>query len=228
MRWHQFVLLFVPFVSFLGGYWFVALLVKSESFETPNVIGMSLSEAVMQLSAKQLNVRILAERDEAMTPGIVLDQVPRSGQKIKTHQPVFVLISRQHQKIGAPALCGLSRKVAENRAQVLKIRLKVREIDHAAPAQTVVAQIPAAGSELGVPPHMILYVSLGMSSGWHVMPSLIEQPIRIAERWLAQQGVRTVCDEEVSNHEGVVVAQQPLPGSLIESGKPMTAYLTVG
>lgn len=229
MRWYHMVLFFLPFFFFISGYWVVAWIVKEESFGTPSLVGLSLVEAATQVSDKQLNIRIMAQRDDpSLAPGTVLDQVPLPGKKIKPHQPVFVLVSRQPDKMGAPQLCGMERRAAEARAQELKIRLKIKEIDHAEPASTIVAQSPTAGTALSVPPVMTLYVSTGRDASWHLMPSLVGRSAREVEQWCAGKKIRCVRESGADVADGVVISQRPLQGSLIESGKPLTIYLAIG
>jgi len=61
----------------------------------PSTLGKNIQEAAGILSSNNLGMRILAEREDAILPeGMVLDQIPKPGRKIRPNQHVFV----QHNK----------------------------------------------------------------------------------------------------------------------------------
>lgn len=206
----------VPFGAFLGGYGLLSLLVRADAFPTPTLVGQSLVDAVMQLSARQLNLRVIAQREDAkVATGTILDQIPAPGQKIKSHQPVFIVVSRQPARMPAPQLYGLEQRGAEGRAQALGIRLKTHELPSKEPARTVIAQTPPTGSELPVPRVMTIYVSTGKLARLNIMPVLVERPLKSVERWLKSQNIRFTNSGETGRNT-VVVSQKPLPGSLVD------------
>jgi len=49
----------VPFISFIGGYFFLSLWFWQQPIKTPNIIGYSLNQAATILAQQQLNFRII-------------------------------------------------------------------------------------------------------------------------------------------------------------------------
>jgi len=80
----------VPFLAFIAGYQVVRLLTHTQTVYVPSVLGLHLTDAIRRLSADQLNVRILAEKEDPdLDEGMIISQTPEQGTLVKPHQSLF-------------------------------------------------------------------------------------------------------------------------------------------
>ena len=85
-----------PFISFLGGYFFLNSIYHTKGLETPSLIGMSLKEAVVLASAKNVNIRLTEEREDIELPeGTIIAQNPQPPLPIKPNQTLFCVVSKK-------------------------------------------------------------------------------------------------------------------------------------
>lgn len=223
---------FFPFLIFIIGYYSIHWLVKVPSFETPLLIGLSVKDAVVQLSEKKLNIRILTQKEDPDVPeGTVLSQVPRPGQKIKQHQPVFLVLAKEPLKQRAPDCIGLVDEKAVDLIRKESIRVKKFYISSIQKRGTVIGQWPYAGSELEVP-FLILYISSG-GTPYKIIPDFSGEPVLAVKEFLEQEGVEVSVTYALSKHRNVPLNQcivknhKPLAGSLIDSKKPLYMRLNI-
>jgi beta-lactam-binding protein with PASTA domain len=61
----------------------------------PALKGLSYEDAEIKLRASNLHIRVLATRhDQAVEPGIIIDQVPQAGEEVVYGYPVGVTIAK--------------------------------------------------------------------------------------------------------------------------------------
>jgi beta-lactam-binding protein with PASTA domain len=224
---------FLPFLCFLCGYLIVSFLIPVQSVETPLLIGSSIQDAIVVLSGHQLNVRILAQKEEAdIAPGTVLSQIPRPGQKIKQHQPVFLVFARAQQRPQAPELVGNSIDCARDVLKKENIRVKQFDLPSQLATGEVIGQWPRAGMTLDEPV-MILYVSIGQQGSLVIFPDLVGQPVLLVKDFLQQQGIvldisyASGRDQHMPYGECIIKTQKPLAGSLIDLSKQQAVRLSI-
>lgn len=216
-------LLLVPFVFFLVGFYGASLLVRQAPFPVPSLVGLSVTDAVAQLSAQQLNARILAQKEVAdLLPGTVIEQAPRPGQQVKPHQLIFLVVVRQPTKAIMPSFLGMSSAEAQQRAEDARLRLKIWHIFDLAPRDTVIAQWPAVGKELDGK-QIVLYVSLGSKSSIRIVPDFRGIDMKVVVNHLVQNGIKAIYNMNEAN--ALIMAQKPLPGSLVDFSKPLSVQL---
>src|SRR5205085_11984966 len=104
--------------------------------ETPSVIGQHIHDAIKLLSTHHLNARILSEKEDLDLPeGIVISQSPVQGQKIKSQQSIFLVVTRRPPKAQAPRLFGLNNEESNANTQKKGIQLKSYSIESICPQE---------------------------------------------------------------------------------------------
>ena len=188
-----------------------------------------MHDAIKTLSSFQLNVRILAEKEEADMPeGMIISQTPLQGQKVKPHQSIFLVITRKPPKPKVPALYGLSSEDAKTKAQEAGIQLKMYPLESTHPVGTVVAQSVQPGQE-SADKTMAVSVSTGMTPV-RLFPDLRGKKIDEVTAFLKTIGKYNLKHEaaEEPGHtcDCTVTDQHPLPGTLIDINKPPVVHIT--
>lgn len=85
-----------PFISFLVGYFLLSSIYYTKRLETPSLIGKSLKEAVALASAKNVNIRLIEEREDTELPeGTIIVQNPQPPLPIKPNQTLFCVASKK-------------------------------------------------------------------------------------------------------------------------------------
>lgn len=211
----------VPFASFLGGYSIMSMLYTNKTIKTPSVIGMHLDQAVRLLSDQQLNVRILAEKEDPDIPaGTIVSQNPLPQSAIKPHQSIFLVISRLPQPRKVPNFIGCSLEDIEKKAQELGVKYKCYTQASNYPAGSCFAQWPAAGTTLDTNP-VIIYMATPEQRPV-IMPNLIGRPVPDVTEFLINHDMvpqlihqPSVPDGHICSSACMVADQRPSVGSLV-------------
>ena len=215
----------LPFLSFLLGYQLVRFLSHTEMVEVPPVVGLRMHDAIKNLSLHQLNVRILAEKEEQDLPeGLILSQSPAPGKKVKPHQSIFLVITHQPVKPRAFSFYGLTREEALAQAKRVGIHLTFSELESPHPHGTIIAQSSVPGMELS-DKTMAVTVSSG-SSTIRLFPDLKGKDLEEVRAFLLPYGIPLfLSPPDVTS--GIIIDQRPLAGSLINLKKPPVVHLAI-
>ena len=109
-----FLVTFIPFSMFMLGYIGTYFFVQQQEFEVPDLVGKNVQEAIVALSALHVGVSLLAEKeDSGVSQGIILNQVPVGGSKIRAYKNVLVTVSKRPQAVKAPYCIGKSLEALE-------------------------------------------------------------------------------------------------------------------
>ncbi len=223
----------VPFLSFLAGYQLLRTLSHVEVIEVPQVVGLHMHDAIKTLSSFQLNVRILAEREDADVPeGIIMTQMPVQGTKVKPHQSIFLVITRRPPAPRAPSLYGLVQEEAVAKAREAGIALKMYPIESTYPLDTVIAQSSPPLEEIA-DKTMAVYISSGPCEQ-RIFPDLRGKKVSEVEKFFQSFAIKVEFRHAIaideSNHactECIIRDQRPLAGTFIDLKRPPLVVLTV-
>lgn len=224
----------LPFICFLGGYYALSKLYTVAEMPTPSLIGKTVPHALRILSAHQLNVRILAEKDDAELPeGTILSQTPVPHASIKSNQSVFLVISKKPLRKSAPDLIGKTPEQYKPDIKEHGIRVKEYHLESAAPTGHCFAQFPQP-HELLEKNDMIAYISAGNNKPI-LFPSFISKPIHEVAEFLTSHDMqmRIVHARPVSEQHTcdacIVLDQRPFSGSIMKLSpdKQVTVQLQV-
>lgn len=230
MKYHY--LWLFPFLFFILGYYAVSWLVQVESIGAPSVVGLSLQDALKTISAAQLQGQIIAEQEEDDLPsGLVLDQNPHAGQRMKKSQSVYLTVAKKPEPLRAPVLSGLMQKKIEERVRDLRIRIKYHDIASNYPVNCCYAQYPVAGDV--VEDRMIhAYISSG-STSLRIFPSCRGMKVSDVREFLQNHDITAQifhashmsADHQCTNC--LVRDQKPLAGTLFDLKKTLIVQLIV-
>lgn len=222
----------VPFICFLLGYYALYRLVTVDYIETPSLIGLSLSDALKTMSLQQLQGQVVAEKDDADLPhGMVIDQRPHAGQKVKRSQPIALTITKKPDPLLAPACINLDKPSINALAAAERIRVKYHEIESSFPTGRCYAQYPQAGGEI-VDRILHVYVSAGMNP-LRLFPDFKNRSAADVAAFLSSHGIKphifhnTSIDADHNCAYCTVQDQKPLPGTLMDLKRPIAVQLIV-
>jgi eukaryotic-like serine/threonine-protein kinase len=189
----------------------------------PSLKGLSENDARENLKALGL-VFLLSERKgvAGAEPGTVVEQTPAAGQQLDAHRSVTVALASALPKV--PSVVG--RTLAEATALLAQAGYKLEQaepIAHATvPKGSVVSQLPEGDAPQATDKPVVARLSAGPAE--IEVPKLLGQNIEKVKAQAKDQGftLRVVWTEEGETDSYVVLIQNPIPGTKIKPGDPVT------
>jgi eukaryotic-like serine/threonine-protein kinase len=226
------ILYFLPFLFFIIGYYSLSWLAYAHKVMMPSVIGISLSDAMLQFSDVQLNVRILGQEESEYAPGTIIRQIPAAGSLIKPNQRVFIVLAKQPEKLRAPRLLGLTCNEAKILAKKNGIQIKQHEIQSAIyPKESIIAQAPH--EDVPLEQKVVhIYVCSGEETIM-IFPDFIGQSVGNVQEFCVKNGMKlevvysNATDEQNGYDQYVIKNQRPLAGSLIDIKKSTQVQVSI-
>jgi beta-lactam-binding protein with PASTA domain len=222
----------MPFICFLFGYYALFRLVTVDYIETPSLIGLSLSDALKTMSVDRLQGQIVAEKEDVdLAPGVVVDQRPHAGQKVKRSQPICLTVTKRPDPLVAPLCVSLDKHGIEELVAADRIRVKYHELESSFPSGRCYAQYPAPGQEI-IDRMLHVYVSRGMSS-IRLFPDCKNRPVSELLPFFKSHGITpqlfhiTPISVDHDCSYCIVQNQKPLAGTLIDLKRPLAVQLMV-
>jgi len=222
----------LPFIGFVLGYMGTYIFMQKETTITPNVIGRSLQESVAILSKQRLGIRLMREQEDVSMPeGIVLDQIPKSGNKIRQNQNVFVTVSKKPSLLVAPDFLGCSTKDVQTRSSRSDIDVFNIGLFCSSPRNTCIAQYPCPGAQL-IRKRMVLCISNG-SFPLFIIPNFKGFLVDQVKDFLRSNDINSEIvhlqnipeDHNCGNCH--VIDQRPISGSIVSLEQPLQIQLQV-
>jgi len=210
--------------TFGAAFWLsVRSVARSTEVEVPDLAGLDLSAAQVQVEPSGLVLQVVDERhDPAVPSGRIIEQVPLPGSSVRRGRKVKLVLSRGDRVLVVPSLVG--RPI---RAVDIDLRQEgfvpgelARAPSSSAPAGTVLAQVPAPESPAVPQARIHRLVSDGPPPRTWVMPDLSGLSRADAERWIAMSGLRRGAVRRVRMERrasDAVVGQMPLAGYPLRS-----------
>ena len=196
----------------------------------PCLVGKSLYEAVGILSENNLNPRLMAEKEDPDLPaGTVISQSPRTHQKIKPHQSVFLLLSKKPPAQFAPSLVHMPTDSITQKLTGSGLRNKNYALPSHYPKNSCITQIPNTQEPLEKNT-VTLYISAGTDKPV-IWPDFINKPLEQVKEFLEYRDIQPhiVHSLPVKIHHDcahcTITDQRPLPGSLIMLDKQHPPYV---
>jgi serine/threonine-protein kinase len=221
------VILVIAALLATGAGWFFGMGPGSPG-TVPSVANRTVAEAQRLLQTAGFQSSTQDVFDDDVRAGLVVGSDPEAGTEIRKYEQVSLYVSKGPQLFPLPQLPGKSLDAAKEALSGAEMALgKVTEkFDEEAPAGTVLAQSPAAGTQVrhGTP------VSLTVSKGPQPIPvpNVRGQEQAAAFRAIEAAGlVAVVADKTVNDRnipKGSVVKQEPASGTLTRGG---TVTLTI-
>ncbi len=199
--------------------------------QVPALVRLQLSVAEEQLRALGLRLVVQDERfDEQVPIGHIVAQLIAAGTWLPQGEGVEVIVSRGKEPVAVPGVVGLAFAEAQARLTTRGLQVERRDAPSAqAPAGTVVAQDPAADTEVERGSLVRLTVSIGDRV---VVPNLVGRLEAEAQQAIREAGLQTTYVNYQSPEDvppqfredvrrmpsGMVISQEPTAGTLVERG----------
>ena len=194
----------------------------------PELTNLTFEQAEQTLAPLGLRVSRAGERYDPSVPrGFILSQDPSPQTVVRGHNRVMVMVSLGEEFSSVPELFGESLRGA--RLLIERAGLSVGGITRAPSADVgeglFAGSDPPAESVLPRESAVSLLVSTGTGDESYVMPELLGREVRAVRRQLEAIGFRVVTPEGPGSG-GIVIFQNPAPGSRVERGSVVTVQGT--
>jgi eukaryotic-like serine/threonine-protein kinase len=192
----------------------------------PDVVGAREADAVVTIRAAGL---VPDTRDifSDQPTGTVIAQDPKGGTSVVKGTTVRINISKGQQNIGIPSVIGLSFDRAAEQLRQRGFTPVRADVDSSEPRGRVIGQDPGPGALHPPGTEVTLNVSTGREAA--TVPEVVGQDEESARASLENEGwvvtVRYTGTDDPAE-DGIVVSQNPAPGSEAEPGSTVT--LVVG
>lgn len=225
----------MPFFCFLSGYFLLSHFYSVDVVRVPSIVGMTLEKAFPVVSGCNLNIRLLAiKQDAELVSGTIISQVPDAASGIRPNQALYVVISEKPPKIAMPFLMHKSEKDIEADLKPYGIRNKRYILPTTTVAGQCIGQFPAPGIPLDEK-KVITYIASEKDKRV-LLPKFKNQPISVVTEFLDISSMKYVishCGPFQQGHRCtdrcIVNDQRPLAYSIIslEGSHPLQVYLQV-
>ena len=202
-----------------------------ESSDMPDLTDKSSAEAIKQLDALKLGLKVVTEDEgsDTVTKGYVVRTEPKAGTKLEKNQQVTLYVSLGSNKM--PNLRNESKENAETRIKAMELNLKMvflEEEDDDIEEGKVIRTSPAADSELTKGQQITLYISLG--DGKVVVPQVLGfskmEAIQLLRDAKLGYEINEIYDETVE--KGKVISQSELPNTRVKKDTIVTIDISRG
>ena len=224
----------LPFGSFLGGYLLMQHLMHIDTIKTPALVGKTIEQALGIISEHNLNVRLLAQKEEPDLPiGTILNQTPSAGQKIKPHQSIFLVVSTHPPVNSAPDVINISIDDITNLLADTNIRIRIYHLPSSYPCNHCFAQSPAPHEPLEHS-QLLLYISAGNAKPI-IWPNFTDKKVNTVTEFLDAHHIQSQIVHTTPHKQPhtcttcQITEQRPLAGTLItlDDTKPLSVQLRV-
>lgn len=222
----------IPFVLFICGYIFSYFLMRSTVYQTPNLIGLKLSQALTIAAQNHATIKLLHEQEcQGIEAETIISQKPNEGRLIKPNQAILITIAKEPSPLKAPDLKLQKLSACQKNCKELGFILKKFSIEYPLPQETCIGQIPH-NNEI-VPNKKIIIYTAQEKSNVYIMPNLINKNLNDVIKLLKNQEVEyTVffeCEKIESPYDDnlIITNQKPKPGSSIQLNKLLNIQLEV-
>ena len=234
------VLGFLLFAGAAGITVFFVVLRGAEQVLVPNIQRMELTQALLELQARELNPRIqLRYSQDPHDRGLVMEQEPAPGSIVRAGRNVRMVVS--HGTVINRIENFVGRDIDSVRmdlmvftigagGQLLMLREPVMLDYSNEPAGTIIQQSPEPGTDISGPTMLEFVVSRGPQHTFMTVPALTGLTVPAALEWIRSGGadfefhVREAHGEEASE---TVVHQSPPAGASVTSNTRINLTVAV-
>jgi beta-lactam-binding protein with PASTA domain len=196
----------------------------------PSLIGVAQTEALGLVGNAKLTPGAISQRESSQTPGTVVDQRPAAGTQVQPGTAVDFTLAIPVRKSIVPDLIGQRQTGAE--ALLSRNTLRIGGVVSRAsnePAGVIVDQRPAAGRQIDPGSTVDVWVAAPQAPVTVSVPDLRGSSQNEAATSIQNLKLRIgqFGERESSEPRGTVVAQDPLPGTVVEAGSLVSVWLAV-
>ncbi len=195
----------------------------------PSLAGLPPKQVVNRLEDRDLTADLEERPSDTVDAGLAIRSVPGAGEVVERGEQIKVFISTGPELVAVPNVVGLSREAAEDRIGDAGLSPgQITEQESPEPESEVIAQDPAAGSEVERETTVNLTVSTGIETV--DVPNVIGIGAGDAAAQLRADGLVPIQREvEVTDRaQGrQVIDQRPAAGTEVERGRQVVIIVGV-
>lgn len=202
------------------------LLGEAELVRVPDVVGLEEDEATERLENRGFDVAT-DERPSKKDEGQVLRQDPEAGERLEEGETVTITVSSGVRQVEVPDVEGMKLKEARETIEGEGLTVEVTRVESEEfDPNTVIDQSPAGGTEVDVESVVELDVA---SAPTVVVPDVINQSEDSAVAEIERAGLVAEVETAPSDtEEGLVISQEPGPGTEVEPGDTVQILVSEG
>jgi eukaryotic-like serine/threonine-protein kinase len=192
----------------------------------PTVQNLPQAQAIKEIEDRGLRANVDRRPSETVREGLALRTVPGAGEEVERGERIQLFISSGPEEVSVPDVIGLSADSGEGRISDVGLVPAVREQESEEPEGQIIAQDPAAGTELERGSTVTITVSTGIEEV--VVPNVVGLGGDDAGGQLRADGLVPVRREsEVTDpaQDGKVIDQRPAAGVQVERGREVVIVI---
>jgi serine/threonine-protein kinase len=194
---------------------------RNATVEVPRVTGLSVEEAGLLLSSRELLVSVDRATDPSVPKGVVISQIPEAGYAMEKGEVVRLKVSSGVSATEVPPLVGVSLEEARRLLILKGLSVGSVEKEHSAsaPEDQVISTDPEPGALVERDSPVNLVVSLG--GELVAVPRLYGKDLQAARSILRSRGLKTGNVEYTVSEEhsfDIIISQSPRAGSEVPEG----------
>jgi serine/threonine-protein kinase len=236
-RWVAWMLpLLLVLAAVAGGIAFLVTRDQTHTYQVPNLVGLTESEARNQISSFDWDTVVTREASDTVAAGVVIRTQPTQATSLDEHQPFQLIVSSGPAPRPLPELVGLTLEQATASLADLDLVLQQSDpvFDETIPAGTVISWIvpdqPGLKAGETVTPKTTVAVVLSAGPQPRVVPNLAGLTIEQATATLAEQGlVLLQLEPEFSDTPVDLIVRQDLaPDTTVDRGAVISVAVSKG
>jgi len=196
----------------------------------PSVLGKPAEEAKAQLSDAGLDARVEEVANDG-DPGVVFEQNPESGTKVKRGSEVVLKVAKGVEQVDVPNVVNSSRDAARTALEGAGFVVRItEEVAEDVPAGRVLRQNPVGGSKAPVGSEVTIAVSSATQTFEvpDVRGKSADNAIDILRDSEGQFRARQVTQPSEDVDEGKVIRSDPAQGTKQPKGATVTIFVSSG
>lgn len=221
-----------PFFFFSLGYIASYFLMSSSIYQTPNLIGLRLSQALSLAAENQATIKLLSQQEApGIEPGVIISQKPTPGRLIKQNQTILVTVTKETPPTKAPDLELKNFNECKATTKDIELDLQSYPIEYPLNKGICIGQIPEKNAVV-LSKKMIIYTAKEKENIF-IMPNFIGKNLGdVIQKLNLQQISYKVFNlfepiEPPFSEDFYIQNQKPKAGSFVTLDKNFTIQLEV-
>lgn len=205
------------------------LIFNKKEITVPNIVGKNVSEGLLILAKKKLDLRLLRTQEESNIPeGTIVYQTPQENNVIRPSQHIFIIVSQKPKTLHAPDFSSYTKEQIIEWCNKHGKTLKIHNISYNKPKGKVIGQCPYK-DEPFEQLNLTIYIS-NESCKINIMPNFKGLSIKEAEEFLSKNNISYEIInknslEDNSNQVSIIGDQRPEFGAVIDLSKKLFVQL---
>lgn len=202
-------------------------MLEIKTCRAPSIVGMHVNDALKIASTQSLNLRLLSQKEDNDIPtGTIISQTPRPGKKMKVHQPLYIVVSKQVRMQVAPILLGKTYPEIETMCHKHELSCTHYIIPNIVASNRCFAQIPRP--KMPMTDNVLISYQGSDKKKAVIFPSLKGSKLSEVKQFLEEHGckINIKSFNNIPDDQLIVTDQRPMAGSLIKNPKEIVVQLS--